>query len=66
MPEYVEVRSRLMSVFTVLERQGDALRDLDDDGKLRPALQAMQQAKAEIIAVLGSLGVPPENGNAAR
>ncbi len=55
-----------MSVFTVLERQGDALRDLDDDGKLRPALQAMQQAKAEIIAVLGSLGVPPENGNAAR
>lgn len=63
MPDYVEARSRLMSVLAVLERQGDALRDLDEDGKLRPALQAMQQAKAEIVATVAALGPPPQNGS---
>jgi hypothetical protein len=53
----VEIRSRLLSVLSVLEHESDALRHADDL-RLHGALRAMQQAKAEIVAALATLGVP--------
>ena len=60
-PSVVEARSRLLSVLSVLEHEGDALHDLDDT-RLVVVLQAMQHAKAEIVTALASLGSPPQNG----
>lgn len=57
----VEIRSRLLSELSVLEHEGDALRDVDDM-RIQGALQAMQQAKAEIVAAVAALGTPPING----
>ena len=58
----LEIRSRLLSVLTVLEHEGDALRDIDDM-RIHGALQAIQQVKAEIVTAIASLGPPPQNGN---
>jgi hypothetical protein len=60
----VEVRSRLLSVLSVLEHESDALREVDDM-RIHGALQAMQQTKAEIVAAIAALGGPPENGERA-
>jgi hypothetical protein len=45
----------LVGVLSVLERDGDELHELDDV-RLLGVLRAMQQAKAEIVAALASLG----------
>jgi hypothetical protein len=57
----IEIRSRLLSVLSVLEHEGDALRDVDDM-RVVGALQAMQQTKAEIVAAVAALGSPPSKG----
>jgi hypothetical protein len=49
-------------VLSVLEHEGDALREVDDM-RIHGALQAMQQAKAEIVAAVAALGKPPRNGD---
>jgi len=51
----LEARSLLLGVLSVLERDGDELHELDDV-RLLGVLRAMQQAKAEIVAALASLG----------
>ncbi len=56
-----QIRSRLLSVLSVLEHEGDALRDVDDM-RIHGALHAMQQTKAEIVAAVAALGNPPQNG----
>lgn len=57
-----EIRSRLLSVLSVLEHEGDALREVDDV-RIHGVLQAMQQTKAEIVAAVAVLGTPSENGS---
>jgi hypothetical protein len=57
----IEIRSRLLSVLSVLEQEGDALREVDDM-RFVGALQAMQQAKAEIVAAVAALGPAPAHG----
>ena len=57
----VAIRSRLLSVLSTLERQGDALGAFDD-ARIDHALQAMQSARAEIVAAVAALGQLPNNG----
>jgi hypothetical protein len=61
----VEIRSRLLSVLSVLEHEGDALREVDDM-RIHGALQAMQQTKAEIVPAVAALGSPPNADGAGR
>lgn len=58
----IEIRSHLLRVLSVLEHEGDALRDLDDV-RVDGALQSMQKTKAEIVAAVAALGAPPQNGS---
>jgi hypothetical protein len=57
----IEIRSRLLSVLSVLETEGDAMRDVDDM-RVAGALQAMQQTKAEIVPP--SKALAPSRGTA--
>jgi hypothetical protein len=57
----LEAKSRLRSVLSVCEDEGEALRGLDDE-RLDAVLEAMTRLKAEIIAALASLPRPQADG----
>jgi hypothetical protein len=58
----------LLNVLSVLEHEGDALRDVDelrdvDDLRVHGVLQAMQQTRAEIVAAVAARGSRPGNSD---
>jgi hypothetical protein len=57
----LEAKSRLKSVLSVCEDEGEALRELEDE-RLDGVLQAMTRLKAEIVSALASLTQPPSHG----